>query len=103
MHISSFLLASVPVVHGFVIPQQFLEESSPFQSVISSSADKTELELVSSERLQGDILAGNLFRRAKQLYEIAKLGAEEFDHPTRVIGSKGKFAVGDSPLPYGEC
>lgn len=30
--------------------------------------------------------------RAKKMYEIAKLGEEEYNHPTRVIGSAGKCA-----------
>ena len=29
---------------------------------------------------------------AKKMYEIAKLGEEEYNHPTRVIGSAGKSA-----------
>ena len=46
-------------------------------------------ELVSSASLQDRIHAGNLFDRAKALYSIAELGKDEYNHPTRVIGSKG--------------
>lgn len=46
-------------------------------------------ELVSSESIQERINADNLLQRAKKLYSIAELGEEEYNHPTRVIGSKG--------------
>jgi aminopeptidase Y len=46
-------------------------------------------EPVSSESLQDRIHAENLFERAKTLYSIAELGEDEYNHPTRVIGSKG--------------
>src|SRR5207248_192923 len=48
-----------------------------------------EKELVSSSSLQGRIDAENLLKRAKTLYSIAELGIDEYNHPTRVIGSKG--------------
>lgn len=51
-----------------------------------SSAQKT---LVSSDGLQDQIHARNLLDRAKILYSIAERGIEEYNHPTRVIGSKG--------------
>lgn len=46
-------------------------------------------ELVSSASLQERIHSDNLFDRAKTLYSIAQLGEDEYNHPTRVIGSKG--------------
>jgi aminopeptidase Y len=46
-------------------------------------------ELVSSESFQDRIHADRLFERAKTLYGIAELGEDEYNHPTRVIGSKG--------------
>lgn len=48
-------------------------------------------ELVSSESILGRIDANNLLKRAKKLYSIAELGEEEYNHPTRVIGSKGTY------------
>ncbi|KAH8819754.1 hypothetical protein F5884DRAFT_826251 [Xylogone sp. PMI_703] len=96
MHISVLLFALSPVAQSLVTPQQqLLQESQLSQTVISNVGEASELELVSSERLQGDILAGNLLRRAKRLYKIAELGIEEFDHPTRVIGSKGHLGTLD--------
>lgn len=44
---------------------------------------------VTSDELEQLINPDNLFRRAEQLFEIAKLSIEEYGHPTRVIGSKG--------------
>lgn len=48
-------------------------------------------ELISSSALQSQIDVGNLLKRAKHLYSIAELGSDEYNHPTRVIGSKGSF------------
>jgi aminopeptidase Y len=47
-------------------------------------------KLVSTEALQASIKSDNLLARAKELYEVAKLGEEEYNHPTRVIGSDGE-------------
>jgi hypothetical protein len=53
--------------------------------------------LVNSTELQDLISGDRLMTRAKKLYEIAKLGEEEYNHPTRVIGSAGKM------LPCCDC
>jgi aminopeptidase Y len=45
--------------------------------------------LVDSEALQAAIKVENLLARAEDLYKIAKLGEDEYNHPTRVIGSAG--------------
>lgn len=45
--------------------------------------------LVSSEGLQAQIHVSNLLDRAKVLYSLAERGIDEYNHPTRVIGSKG--------------
>lgn len=49
--------------------------------------------LVNSTELQDLISGDRLMNRAKKLYEIAKLGEEEYNHPTRVIGSAGSYRV----------
>lgn len=54
--------------------------------------------LVSSEALEGHISSKNLLNRAKKLYEIAELGAAEYNHPTRVIGSAGRILLPFIPL-----
>jgi aminopeptidase Y len=70
-----------------------------FSSVVASSAIQIPLQpgealikkpLVSSEDIQADISAHALLERAKHLSKIADLSLEEYNHPTRVIGSKGK-------------
>ncbi|KAH6647179.1 aminopeptidase Y precursor [Truncatella angustata] len=49
--------------------------------------------LVDTEALQDSIKTDNLLARAKELYEIAKLGEDEYNHPTRVIGSEGHLGT----------
>lgn len=50
-------------------------------------------ELISSSALQSQIDVGKLLNRAKHLYSIAELGSDEYNRPTRVIGSKGSFGA----------
>jgi aminopeptidase Y len=45
--------------------------------------------LVSSNAIQDDISSHALLKRAKHLFKLAELSLEEYNHPTRVIGSKG--------------
>jgi hypothetical protein len=45
--------------------------------------------LINSTELQDLISGERLMTRANKLFEIAKLGEEEYNHPTRVIGSAG--------------
>jgi aminopeptidase Y len=68
------------------------------QVPLLSSSNQTPLghphgskPLVNSTELQDLISGERLMTRAKKLYEIAKLGEEEYNHPTRVIGSAGKL------------
>ncbi|KAF9892621.1 hypothetical protein FE257_001023 [Aspergillus nanangensis] len=75
-------------VHGLQIP--FFGSTTP-QAPISNAAK----ELVSSDALQAHVDAANLLNRAKILYEIAELGFDEYNHPTRVIGSKGHLGTID--------
>lgn len=51
-----------------------------------------DLPVVDTKELQKSIKPENLEARAKDLYEIAKNGEEEYGHPTRVIGSEGTFS-----------
>lgn len=65
--------------------------SSEKQAPIEPAGDyHGEKPLVNSSALQDLISGDRLFARAKKLYEIAKLGEEEYNHPTRVIGSAGR-------------
>ncbi|KFY32988.1 hypothetical protein V495_08542 [Pseudogymnoascus sp. VKM F-4514 (FW-929)] len=62
------------------------------QNIISTPAPTKP---VISKELQQLINPDNLFRRAEELFEIAKLSIDEYGHPTRVIGSKGHLGTVD--------
>jgi hypothetical protein len=49
--------------------------------------------LINSTELQDLISGDRLMTRANKLFEIAKLGEEEYNHPTRVIGSAGMLVA----------
>ncbi|KAK3368789.1 peptidase family M28 [Podospora didyma] len=59
------------------------------QPIVVSTAGSSDKPLVDTEKLQSTITKKNLLVRAKELFEIAKLGEPEYNHPTRVIGSAG--------------
>lgn len=83
-----FALAGIStLVLGSAI-QKPLHESDHQAPLISHSK-----ELVSSTALEAQITKENLLKRAKTLFKIAEHGIEEYNHPTRVIGSKGKFPI----------
>lgn len=67
-----------------------LQEDVPSHPVIESVSKKPT---INSTRLQEDIKVENLLARAKHLSKIADLGIPEYNHPTRVIGSEGKFSM----------
>ncbi|TEA20648.1 Aminopeptidase Y [Colletotrichum sidae] len=90
------LLGGVSALHVQMqaqVPGQqapLVADEAPFVSAApSSTSPSTKKPLVDTEALQDTIHADNLLVRAKELYEIAKLGEEEYNHPTRVIGSDG--------------
>ena len=55
----------------------------------SPSLGSSGKPLVDSQSLQELINIDNLFKRSKDLYAVAELSMDEFNHPTRVIGSAG--------------
>lgn len=63
-----------------------LQYSSGAQSTLNTAGKSG---LVTSSGLQSDITIDKLLDRAKKLSKIADLGFDEYNHPTRVIGSKG--------------
>jgi aminopeptidase Y len=79
-------LVAVSSIAAAAVLQLPLTELADGQVVISASK-----ELVSSKGLEGHITQKNLLKRAKELYKIAGLGVDEYNHPTRVIGSLGKL------------
>lgn len=58
-------------------------------SLVQEPIEYEKLPLVDSEVLQERISSWNLEARSQVLYQIAQLSQEEYNHPTRVIGSKG--------------
>lgn len=68
-----------------------LVDTSPPTQALAGYATKS---LVDSEALQNTISGDNLLARARQLYKIAELSFDEFNHPTRVIGSEGTSLSG---------
>lgn len=76
-----------------------LTGATAFQIPLFSSANQASLghpegskPLINSTELQDLISRDRLLVRAKKLFEIAKLGEEEYNHPTRVIGSAGRLS-----------
>ena len=85
-----FLLASAILTtccygFDFQLPLQIPEKAS-----LSEPLGKP---LVNTTKLQASIHTGRLLARAWELYEIAKLSEDEYNHPTRVIGSAGLFTL----------
>ncbi|KAF2798148.1 aminopeptidase-like protein Y [Melanomma pulvis-pyrius CBS 109.77] len=77
------LCATVAGAAAFQIPFLF----PPSQTLVQITNDT--IPLVNSSALQDLISGDRLLVRAKKLFEIAKLGEHEYNHPTRVIGSAG--------------
>jgi aminopeptidase Y len=83
-------IVAVASLTGASAVQHPLQDSSNSQALINSKP------LISSDALQGHIKSDNLLKRAKELFQIAELGIDEYNHPTRVIGSEGKVPVSSS-------
>ena len=79
------LCAAITGAAALQIP---LLSSSPQSPLGHPSGSKP---MVNSTELQELISGERLMIRANKLFEIAKLGEAEFNHPTRVIGSAGKL------------
>ena len=79
------LCAALTGVSALQIPLLFSNHQAPIGHVNETKP------LVNSTELQDLISGDRLMVRAKKLYEIAKLGEEEYNHPTRVIGSAGRL------------
>lgn len=77
------LLTYIGAATAAQIPLQY---SSGAQATLNPAGKSG---LVTSSGLQSDITIDKLLNRAKQLSKIADLGFDEYNHPTRVIGSKG--------------
>ncbi|KAI5203254.1 hypothetical protein AUEXF2481DRAFT_64435 [Aureobasidium subglaciale EXF-2481] len=60
-----------------------------------ASYNGTNGTTIDTKKLQADIDINKLFARAEELAKIADLGIPEYNHPTRVIGSKGHVGTVD--------
>ncbi|KAK4135740.1 Zn-dependent exopeptidase [Trichocladium antarcticum] len=83
-------LAGLSVLGAVSALQDSLQR--PLVNVTHAPAIKPK-PLVDSEALQASISGDKLLARAEELYEIAKLGEDEYNHPTRVIGSEGHLGT----------
>jgi aminopeptidase Y len=82
---------------------------SPAQEILRESPGSPDTQLpvnskplVSTEALQKHITSAGLKKRAEKLYEIAKESLDEYNHPTRVIGSEGWLLMIHHPLSIDE-
>ncbi|TWU75757.1 hypothetical protein ED733_002118 [Metarhizium rileyi] len=83
----SSLLALSAVAAALHLPQQPLNDPP-----ISPGTDISGTP-VTTIALQDHIDKDRLWERAEKLYELAKKSEDEYNHPTRVIGSKGHLAT----------
>ena len=63
----------------------------PLLKQVDTRPLKNTKPLISSDAIQDDISTDKLLARAKYLSNLAELSFEEYNHPTRVIGSQGKL------------
>jgi hypothetical protein len=74
------------------------DDSYPsYNSVASSPSVVGNGTAIDTKKLQSDIDIKKLVARAEELAKIADLSLPEYNHPTRVIGSKGETT--SSKLP----
>ena len=87
-------LAVLGGVSAFRFQLPFFQDQAPLVDAGVNTNTNTNIKpLIDSEALQASISSDNLLARAKELYKIAKLGEDEYNHPTRVIGSEGELAT----------
>ena len=84
MHSLLPLIAAASLAGASITQQPLINPSN--QAPIGNYDSKP---LVSSEALEAQVTEKNLRKRAEKLFEIAQKGVEEYNHPTRVIGSEG--------------
>ncbi|KAK4151628.1 hypothetical protein C8A00DRAFT_45203 [Chaetomidium leptoderma] len=87
-HITIASLATLGAVSALGTNQKPLVDNAQPQPQISGDSSSAR-PLVNSEDLQATISTEALLKRAKRLFKIARLSEDEYNHPTRVIGSEG--------------
>ena len=82
-------------INALQIPINLSPTTSWEQAPVVVSAPASDVDTpkatIDTDALQALIKPDNLMSRAKELYEVAKLGEKQYGHPTRVIGSAGKL------------
>lgn len=96
MHQLVPLVAFSALAGASIVQQQPLQQASDAQALINSKPT------ITSDAIQDLITRKNLEIRAEELYKIAELSLDEYNHPTRVIGSPGKLQY-SCPLLKLEC
>jgi aminopeptidase Y len=71
------------------LPMVADDSYSSYNPVPSSPAVVGNETAIDTKKLQADIDIKKLVARAEELAKIADLSLPEYNHPTRVIGSKG--------------
>lgn len=61
----------------------------------STLSDISNGTAIDTKKLQSDIDIKKLVARAEELSKIADLSIPEYNHPTRVIGSKGEHSLAE--------
>lgn len=84
------------------LPPQSWEQAPVVVSAPESSVGASKAT-IDTDALQALIRPDNLMSKAKELYEIAKLGEKQYGHPTRVIGSAGKPSFHLQPSLFTLC
>ncbi len=85
-------LAALCSANALRAQQPLLTEATgqiPLAGTGDAGDDAAARPLVDSEAFQARIKSKNLLSRAKDLYGVAELSFEEYNRPTRVIGSQG--------------
>ncbi|KAI0484862.1 Zn-dependent exopeptidase [Xylariaceae sp. FL0804] len=86
-------VAAAIALHGLASAQLQVPLGSPGESGQDGLRHKHTKPLVNSEDIQAAISAESLVKHAESFYDIAKSSEEEYNHPTRVIGSQGHMGT----------
>ena len=88
--VAATALSGVSAIQFPQVPLQGPKLPSTWTPWSSNNEELSSRPLVDTKALQDSIKAENLESRAKEFYNIAKLSEDEYNHPTRVIGSDGQ-------------
>ena len=83
-------LTTITISSALQLP--LINTAANVDSQAPSTTTNGRKALANDGSLESLITKEKLLKRANDLYDIAKLSIDEYGHPTRVIGSKGKQA-----------